>query len=134
MSSTEAYTEPDPAPASLGPRGAALWHRVVEHVVLDPHEGEVLERACTMADRLDALDAAIARDGLMIEGARGSQRLHPAIAEARATSLAMGRLLVALRLPAGYAEGGQSSSPTAVVRQAQRRVGLRGFQSLPRGA
>ena len=137
MTSTEAYREPEPAPASLGPRGTALWAKVVGPCTLDPHEAEMLEHGCRLADRLDALDAAVTNDGVMVEGARGSKRLHPAIAEHRQATLALARVMVALRLPAGYADGGTSSTgttPSGVVRQAQRRVGIRGFQSMPRGA
>lgn len=135
MSSTEAYREPEPAPPSLGLRGAALWDKVTGPCTLDPHEQEMLEHGCRLSDRLDALDAAVAADGVMVDGARGSKRLHPAIAEHRQATLALARVMVALRLPPNYGEaGGQPASPTTARRQAQRRVGIRGVQQMPRGA
>jgi phage terminase small subunit len=66
---------------------------------LTSSEMEVLEEVCRGLDTLDALHAAVARDGTTIVGSTGSTRLHPAIAEARSMGLAVARLLAQLGLP-----------------------------------
>ena len=91
------------APAGLGQRGKALWKSVTEGLPdgweLDERELAVLELAAGQADQLDALEAAIRRDGVTAVGSAGQLRLNPAVAEARAARLAVGRLLGQLQLP-----------------------------------
>ena len=123
-------TVPTPAPAVLGEHGAALWDRLLTHLTFDAHELVILATACGMADKIAALDAAVAEDGYMVTSARGARRVHPAIAESRQLALAQARIFVALRVPQGYSTGQAHSGP---LRQAQRR-GMRGVQQLPRSA
>lgn len=51
---------------------------------LSPEQSTSLYEACAMLATAEALDEQVARDGLMIIGSRGSQGIHPGIAEARA--------------------------------------------------
>ena len=84
-------------PSGLGPAGRSLWRRVVADVPadveLDARDLIFLEQAGRASDRVSELEELIARDGLMIAGSKGQDRLHPAVAEAR-----MQRQLVAVLL------------------------------------
>jgi hypothetical protein len=61
---------------------------------LDAHEASLLLQACRTADRLDALEAVLAAEGLMRDG-----KPHTALVEARQQSLTLARLIATLRLP-----------------------------------
>jgi hypothetical protein len=73
---------------------------------------------CRTADRLDALAAVVAAEGVLEEG---TGRAHPALVESRQLGIAFARLSAALRLPAGD-EGDQQKGS----RRPQRRSGARG--------
>jgi hypothetical protein len=109
-------TPPNPpaAPKGTGTAGERLWTAVVGEYVLEEHELELLRQAVRCVDDLDALDAVVAKDGLVIR-AGSAPRVHPAAVERRQLRLTLARTLAALRLPSGMA----GKSP-------QRRVGVRG--------
>ena len=75
------------APSTLGDAGAALWRLVIDDVPddkeLDAKELHLLESVCHVRDQIAALDAAVAADGEMITGARGTPLVHPGLQEAR---------------------------------------------------
>jgi phage terminase small subunit len=91
------------APKGLGPRGRALWKRIVGSLPagweLDDRELAILSLAARQADDLARLEQAIKRDGAMAVGSTGQPVVHPAIVEARQARLAIGRLLGQLQLP-----------------------------------
>ncbi|WP_061962281.1 hypothetical protein [Demequina flava] len=92
-------SENDPQPpAGLRDRGERFWTRTLEYFDLEPGEIELLTEIARALDRLTDLDEAARRDGTMIESSQG-MRLHPAIAEHRALSLATARMLSQLGLP-----------------------------------
>jgi hypothetical protein len=62
-------------------------------------ETEVLLEACRTLDLIDALEAAIARDGEVIPGSKGQQVVHPAIGELRQQQVTFARLSGLLHLP-----------------------------------
>jgi len=99
-------------PKGLRARGREVWVEVTRALDFDAHELAVLTEACRAADRLDALDRLLRREGLMVGG-----RTHPALAEARQTQIALARLLAALRLPADLSKPDE---------RPQRRHGARG--------
>ena len=68
-------------------------------LVWDHRELEILDRAAALADTIAALEAVVARDGLMITGSTGQLRLHPAVVEWRQSQVAMLRMLDSLALP-----------------------------------
>ncbi len=113
-------------PAGLRTAGKRLWRSVLQEYELEEHERAMLLEACRSLDLLDQLDAAVRRDGAMVESQQGA-RAHPAAVEARQQKIALARLLAALRLPAG-SEGDQAEG-----RRPQRRVGARGVYGI-RGA
>lgn len=108
-------------PAGLKASGRRLWRAVTGEYELEEHERALLIEMCRTADTLDALAAAVERDGLLDEE---TGRLHPAAVEARQLRIAYARLSAALRLPAGDEDE---------VRRPQRRVGVRGTYGI-RGA
>jgi hypothetical protein len=103
------------APTGSKAPGRALWDAVLREYELDAHELLLLTQACRTADQLEALDAAVRRDGVLQESPQGT-RAHPALVEARQQRLTLARLLAALRLPLG-AEGDEQGN----ARQPQRR-------------
>lgn len=106
-------------PTGLRAAGRRLYASVSDHYDLDEHESALLLEASRTADQLAVLDAAVRRDGVLVDSPQG-QRAHPALVEARGQRIVLARLLAALRLPAG-AEGDQQASA-----RPQRRSGARG--------
>jgi hypothetical protein len=96
-------------PRGLETGGKRLWTAVTAKWELEQHEAELLTQACRTVDRLDRLEAAAREGPLTIEG-----RANPVLVEARQQSIALARLLAALRPP-----------DEAEVRP-QRRTGARG--------
>ncbi|MBA3800221.1 MAG: terminase [Geodermatophilaceae bacterium] len=106
-------TKPKPPPGT-GAGGRRLWRSVADAYELDEHERAVLVECVRTVDLLDALDAAIRRDGPLTDAGRA----HPAAAEARQQRIVLARLLAALRLPTDDETGTRP----------QRRVGVRGVR------
>jgi hypothetical protein len=96
-------------PRGLKTGGKRLWTAVTAKWELERHEAELLTRACRTVDLLDRLAAAAADAPLTVDG-----RANPVLVEHRQQSIALARLLAALRLP-----------EDAEVRP-QRRTGARG--------
>lgn len=108
-------------PTGTGPSGRKLWRSVLEVYDLEEHETALLVEMVRTVDLLDALAAVVATEGVMVPGPALTQRVHPAIVEARQLRLALARLSASLRLPAGE-EGDQPEH----LRRPQRRGGARG--------
>ncbi|PSK99763.1 hypothetical protein CLV30_11766 [Haloactinopolyspora alba] len=113
------------APRGTGNAGKRLWNSVVEDYDLDQHELSLLGEAARVTDRLDALNAVLATEGVMSPA--GDGKVHPALVEARQQEITLARLLAALRMPSGE-EGDQQASA-----RPQRRGGARGAYGI-RGA
>jgi hypothetical protein len=110
--------DPPRPPRGLKTAGRRLWRDVNEKYELEEHESALLTEMCRTADRLEALAAIVAAEGVVEEG---TGRAHPAAVEARQLGIAFARLSAALRLPAG-AEGDRQAG----ARRPQRRSGARG--------
>jgi hypothetical protein len=68
-----------PPPHTLGEHGRALWEAIMAEYRIEDRGGiELLAQACGAADRVEALRAAIDRDGEVIH-TRGGIRAHPAL-------------------------------------------------------
>ncbi|MGY1633059.1 hypothetical protein ACI784_15260 [Geodermatophilus sp. SYSU D01186] len=104
-------------PPGTGPAGAKLWRTVLAEYELEEHELLLLREMVRTVDTLDALEARVAADGVLLGSSQG-ERAHPALVEARQQRITLARLQAALRLPAGEDEGGE--------RRPQRRMGVRG--------
>jgi hypothetical protein len=85
-------------PAGLKAAGRRLWEEVTARFELEEHEARLLVEAARTVDVLELLDAAVRRDGPLVEGPQG-ERAHPGAVEARQQRIALARLLAALRLP-----------------------------------
>jgi len=92
----------------------------------EQHEIVVLEELCRAKDRLDALDALIRRDGLVVDGGWSGAKASPALVEARQLQIVVARLTAALRFPQGDDAEQSSSRP--------RRGGARGPYAFRGGA
>lgn len=114
-------TRQQPTPVGLGRRGRAIWRVVIGALVLDAHEGAILAEACRTADRLDALDAAIRKDGMLLP----DRRPHPALAEARQQQITLTRLIASLRLPADLAQPERRPQRRGAARGVYHDRGLR---------
>jgi len=86
-------------PRGLGKRGRAFWRRLHEDFDFELAQTEVLIEACRTLDRLEALDAVIADEGVTATGSMGQRIVHPAVAEARQLQITLTRLVAALELP-----------------------------------
>jgi hypothetical protein len=71
-----------------------LWASVNRAYELAPHELAVLVECCRTVTGLDDLARVVAAEGVMLDG-----KAHPAVVESRQQRLALGRLLVTLRVP-----------------------------------
>jgi phage terminase small subunit len=81
--------------------GQSFRERVSTELALedaDPVWLEVLSQACAGLDDLQALNEAIAAEGLTIVGSKGQTAINPLVAERRQTRLAVARLLAQLGL------------------------------------
>lgn len=96
----EAVPLPARPPAGLGKAGRALWRAVAGVYELDPRELLTLAAAARQADDTAALESALARGALVVEGSKGQPVLNAAVAELRQGRLALARLLGTLDLPA----------------------------------
>lgn len=91
-------------PTGLRRSGRALWRSVMRDYELDEHETTILREACRTLDSLDALQALLEDQGLMAATSQGP-RVHPALVELRQQRVTFARLLTALRIPQGEADG-----------------------------
>lgn len=85
-------------PAGLGPAGRRLWRSVVEVFDVEGHHAQILALACHQADIADRLTAEAEAEGLIVAGASGQRRHHPALTEARLASVAAARIIASLGL------------------------------------
>ena len=105
--------------------GARAIPYQLDDLAAQPHRltqrGRIARRREPLRGVLSELDAVIRRDGLIVAGPGGADRVHPAAVEARQARIALTRLSAALRLPAGEEGDAQKDA-----RRPQRRVGARG--------
>lgn len=120
-----------PRPDGLAAAGAALWDAVTDVLDIDEHEALALRELCRTADVLDELQAVVVRDGVLLDSSQGA-RAHPALTELRQQRITFARLVAAMRLPAGLADG----RPSAIggAQQGQARSGVRGFYAIDGGS
>lgn len=86
------------APKGLGTAGRSLWSAVTALYELEQHELVMLGGVCVVADRVQALDAVVDADGVVLHTDRGLVP-HPALVEGRQQRITQQRLLSAMRLP-----------------------------------
>jgi hypothetical protein len=75
-----------------GPAGRRLWREVQDRYSLEPHEVELLRRACRAADVLEGIEREAMTSGTFLP--------TPAQArEWRLTAVILGRMIAGMRLP-----------------------------------
>ena len=72
------------APPGIGVRGRRFWSAVMARYEPTIAETEILREAARTLDELDALEAAVRKDGAAVSGSKGQRRSHPGLAELRA--------------------------------------------------
>jgi hypothetical protein len=102
-----------PAPAGLRARGRVFWRDVTTTYDLDAAEVELLTEACRLLDQVEQLSEDTRRDGLIVAGAAGQPRAHPALRQLNADRALLARLLGQLDLED---EMGESMPTTTTVR------------------
>lgn len=90
---------PPPAASGLKASGRRLWKASVDVFDLDEHELALLREACRTLDSLDALQAAVDQDGVVVESPQGV-KAHPALVEVRQQRITYARLIAQLGIPA----------------------------------
>lgn len=86
-------------PTGLGKAGRKLWQDLSGVFDLEDHELPMLEAAARQADDIAALEQAISRDGVTVEGSAGQPRLNGAVSEVRQGRLALSKILGAIAWP-----------------------------------
>jgi hypothetical protein len=114
-------------PAGLLKAGIGLWKAVVRDVdeawELDARDLHVLELAARAADRAAELGDLIDRDGLMIAGSTGQDRLHPAVVEQRMQRQLSAVLVAKVQLePPAVRTGHLSGRQRADIRRSDLRA------------
>ncbi|MEJ7894371.1 MAG: P27 family phage terminase small subunit [Solirubrobacteraceae bacterium] len=104
-------------PKGLCVAGTALWRAIhgglPATMELDERETAVLGLACRQADDVAALEAVLARDGVVVEGSSGQPRLSGVVSELRQARLATAKLLGELQLPDAAEQPASASSKRA---------------------
>lgn len=113
--------EAPPVPDGLGLRGAEFWVECQADLAFDSRETELLTEVCRTLDTIDSLAAAIAADGVMIQGSQGQQVLNSAVAELRQQQIAYSRLVLQLNLDGAEGDEGMKSSRAASASEAAKR-------------
>jgi P27 family predicted phage terminase small subunit len=85
-------------PDALGPRGAALWASIMSDLEGDQHDADLVLETCRILDVIDALAAAVDRDGVTVTGSRGQIVINPAVQEMRQQQVTFSRLVGQLNL------------------------------------
>ena len=82
-------------PVSLGEAFVAevLAQMTGDGLVPDAQERQVLHNARQLVDRLEALEAAVARDGELLTSRTGVVRPHPAVSEHPQVAVALSKVL-----------------------------------------
>jgi hypothetical protein len=109
------HTKAMNSPTDLGEPGRLFWESIVSVYSFadEPASERLLVECARIVDRLDALDAAVRRDGAML----ATGRLNPALVESRQQQLVLGRLVNALDL-----RSADESAGAATVSDAARDI------------
>lgn len=103
----------------FGPAGTRLVETITNTFCFDEEPGKqaLLERAARTIDRIAQLEEAAAQAPLLVKGSQGQQVISPLIAEARAQTSLLDKLLKSLGLP----DSDEDTAAKAEQRQRQAR-------------
>lgn len=108
-------------PTGLDGRGLRLWERLLNRFEFSVVEVELLVEVCRTAGAVEELEKQLRADGVVVEGARGGQRVHPALTELRHQRVAFGKLLAQLDLPDDVAVDSPKTARARKAAQARWR-------------
>lgn len=103
----------------FGPAGTRLVETITNTFDFSEEPGKqaILERAARTADTIDALEAEAATQSLTAKGSMGQAVINPLVAEARAQTSLLDKLLKSLGLP----DSDEETAAKAEQRQRQAR-------------
>jgi P27 family predicted phage terminase small subunit len=99
-----------PAPKNLSPDALTFWRRIHKRYEVTEDARPALVECVEAMTRKEQAQAAIEKDGLIVQDRFGQDRAHPAVAIERDARLAILRCLRVIGLPA--AEEKQRGRPT----------------------
>lgn len=113
-------------PHGLGRAGGRLWDEITASVPdgweLDGRDLALLRRACELADSEATLRASVRADGQIVTGSHGQPVLHPAVREARQTTVALAAVLSRVEVkPPHQRTGGMSKRQRDQLRDARAK-------------
>jgi hypothetical protein len=86
-------------PTGLGPRGRALYRRVLENYTLTSAEEELVRNAAMASDHLHRIELALAQSKMTCTGSQGQLVGNPLLSEWRAHSEVIRKIAQQLDLP-----------------------------------
>jgi hypothetical protein len=110
--------------------GTRLKRETLARYDLNPAELLLLDRAASIADVLERIDAAVAVAALTTEGSTGQRVAEPLLREQREHGARLASLLESIALPAPHENVGRSSTSLS----AQRAAHVRWAKQKGRGA
>ncbi len=102
-------TKPNP-PDHLSTRSRRFWRSVVGQYELQPHELELLRRACEASDQADRAHEILAAEGLTFMDRYGQAKAHPAAGLEIQNRAAEAKLLAQL----GFKEAPSTASQAGI--------------------
>lgn len=117
--------KPINVPDSLADAGAKLFREVASKYTLRPDEIRVLLDACSEADLVDELAAAMDGQPKLVKGSQGQLVINPLISEQRQHRMAFASLMKQLKLPdeTDTAEARSTQARTAANARWTKRAG-----------
>ena len=105
--------------ADFGPAGARLVESITSEFDFsqEPAKLAILQRAARTADTIEALEAEASTQSLTAKGSMGQAVINPLVAEARAQTSLLDKLLKSLGLP----DSDEDTAARAEQRQRQAR-------------
>lgn len=109
---------------NFGPAGTRLVETITNTFCFDEEPGKlaILERAARTADTIAALEAEASTQSLTAKGSMGQAVINPLVAEARAQTSLLDKLLKSLGLP-------ESDEETAARAEQRRRQAKKAAQT-----
>lgn len=111
------------APRGLGAAGKRLFRELTDGTVYDPHEREIVRKACVTADELARIEAGLAEQPLMVAGSTGALRANPLLAEQRQYVALLAALIRQLAPPAEQGEDAPLADRSARPRMSRTESG-----------
>lgn len=86
-------------PVGLGKRGRGLWTSVMGRYRMRPDQVELVTEMVCAVDEIERLRRIVRKDGMIVAGAAGQLRPHPALAQITARRATVAQLSRQLKIP-----------------------------------